>query len=169
VPAAVRAVEWATLPAARRAIDAACAVSVVTGMVNVVVLAPTTASAARAGSDATSVSVVRDGRGQIARLPSDASTTTSVPARPPAPAPTTPAPLADVMPPDEVVIATGDDLWELSAKHLARVSARARADVDDAEVAPYWALVCATNRERLASGDPNVVYPGERVVLPPLA
>jgi hypothetical protein len=72
-----------------------------------------------------------------------------------------------VAPADEVVVAPGDNLWELSARHLALVHARARDDVSDAEVAPYWARVCDANRDRLASGDPNLVHPGERVVLPP--
>jgi hypothetical protein len=56
----------------------------------------------------------------------------------------------------------------LSARALAQSSGRAPEDVPDAEVAPYWALVCDANRDRLASGDPNLVYPGEQVVLPPL-
>ena len=67
----------------------------------------------------------------------------------------------------EVVVVAGDNLWELAARHLASTSARARADVRDAEVAPYWARVCDVNRDHLASGDPNLVYPGERVLLPP--
>src|SRR4051794_28217347 len=56
VPGAVRAVRWSTVPAVRRAVDAACAVSVATS----VVLAPTVAGAARA-DDPPSVSLVRDG------------------------------------------------------------------------------------------------------------
>ena len=39
-PAAMRAVSWSTLPAARRAIDAACAVSVVTSVVTSTSLGP---------------------------------------------------------------------------------------------------------------------------------
>src|SRR4051794_33335564 len=69
VPAAVRAVRWSTLPAVRRAVDAACAVSVAAA----VVLAPTGAGAAQA-SDPPSVSLVRDGRGiddGLAGLPPD--------------------------------------------------------------------------------------------------
>ncbi len=166
VPAAVRAVEWSTLPAARRAIDAACAVSVVTGMVHGVVLAPATAGAARGGRDATGVTVVRDGRagqGEIAQLPPD--TTTTVPA-PSAPLPSAPPPLPPAAH-DEIVVVAGDNLWELAARHLALTSARTRAEVSDAEIAPYWARVCDTNRDRLVSGDPNLVFPGERVVLPP--
>jgi len=153
VPAAVRAVEWSTLPTVRRAVDAACAVSVVTA----VVLAPASANAAAGSRDTTTVTLVRDGRsGQrgIAQLPPDSTPASASPASP-------------VVQPDEVVVATGDDLWELSARQLALVSARGRGDVSDAEVAPYWARVCDANRGRLASGDANLVYPGERIVLPP--
>jgi hypothetical protein len=175
VPAAVRAVRWSTLPAARRAIDAALAVSVVTS----VVLAPTAAGAVRSGSDAISVSVVRDGRntgnaaGAIAQLPPD---TTAPPRNVPSPRvaqlPAVPVPTATVKlepQPVEVVVHAGDSLWELAASHLAVTSARARADVSDAEVAQYWGRVCGANETRLTSGDPNLVFPGERVVLPPIS
>ena len=67
---------------------------------------------------------------------------------------------------DEVVVVAGDNLWELAARHLAVTSGRARTDVSDVEVAPYWARVCEANRARLSSGDVNLVFPGERVVLP---
>jgi hypothetical protein len=161
VPAAMRAVRWSTVPAVRRAIDAACAVSVATS----VVLAPTVAGAAPAG-DPPAVTVVRDGRGdgrgeggRIARLPAG-----TAPARelPPAPAPTSPVPSADV------VVAPGDNLWVLAASHLAAATGRAPADLGDDEVARYWLRVCDLNRERLVSGDPGLVYPGEHVVLPPI-
>jgi hypothetical protein len=169
VPGAVRAVSWSTLPAARRAIDAACAVSVAT----TVVLVPAAAGAVRGGRDTTTVSVVRDGRGQLAQLPPDSPTTTTPP-----PAPTLPpgaAPAPDPWPPpstatpDEVVVEPGDNLWELAAQHLARTGALARGDVADADIARYWVQVCDANRARLASGDPNLVHPGERVLLPPVS
>ena len=75
-PAAMRAVRWSTLPAARRAIDAACAVSVATSVMLVPVAARAAARTGRGGSDTTSVSVVRDGHGGIAQLPPDSTTTT---------------------------------------------------------------------------------------------
>ena len=67
------------------------------------------------------------------------------------------------------MIETGDNLWEVAARHLAVTTARARGDVGDGEIAPYWLRVCDANRDRLASGDPNLVFPGERVVLPPVS
>ncbi len=163
VPSAVRAVGWSTLPIVRRAVDAAFAVTVVTGAV----LAP---AAARAATDPPAVSLVRDGRGAggIAELPPDTTVPPTtvlpspplVPAAPPASAP---ASLAT-----EVVIAPGDNLWELAARQVAAGAARARAEVTDDQIAPYWVRVCDANRAHLLSGDPNLVYPGERVVLPPV-
>lgn len=182
LPGAVRAVRWSTLPAVRRAVDAACAVSVVSS----VVLAPTVAGAT-GPADPPSVSLVRDGhagRGALGGLPADPTTTdpaTIAPSavRPPAVGPTMVAP-AHVAPSppgaaptvaagaDEVVIVEGDNLWALAARRVATSRGVDVTDVRDADVAPYWVRVCDTNRPRLASGDPDLVFPGERVLLPPL-
>jgi nucleoid-associated protein YgaU len=172
-PAAVRAVGWSTLPVVRRTIDAACAVSVATALA----LAPAVAAGARV-DDPPSVSVVRDGRG-LAQLPPDSTAappTTAAVAPPPTPA-VTPPPLPSVpTAPREavdtvvvVVVASGDNLWLLATRRLARATGRDPASVPDAEVAPYWVRVCDVNRDRLASGDPNLVFPGEQVVLPPVS
>jgi hypothetical protein len=182
VPTAVRAVRWSTVPAVRRAVDAACAVSVVTS----VVLAPTVLGEAVAGAaradDPPVVTLVRDGRG-IAQLPPDTTSTTpattsapptspaiaaTVPSLPSTPSASLAASLAaPVVAPDEVVVVVeGDNLWTIAAARLAQTSGRSPADVPDAEIAPYWARVCDANRSHLASGDPNLIVPGEHVVLP---
>ncbi|MFI5053890.1 MAG: hypothetical protein ACHQDE_05965 [Acidimicrobiia bacterium] len=70
--------------------------------------------------------------------------------------------------PPTIVVELGDNLWDLSAAQLALSTGRARADLTDSEIAPYWAEVCERNRAGLASGDPNLVYPGERITLPPV-
>jgi hypothetical protein len=189
VPAVVRAVRWSTLPAVRRAVDAACAMSVATSVVLVPAAAGATGVAGRArASDPPSVSLVRNGRG-IAELPPD----TTVPGRRPedlevpvsAPPPTTlavtpvstpsrGAPVAPVVPvapsnSEVVVVVEGDNLWTIAAARLARASGRAPGDVPAAEIAPYWERVCNANRARLASGDPDLVFPGEPVLLPALS
>jgi hypothetical protein len=166
VPAAARAVRWSTLPAVRRAVDAACAVSVATS----VVLAPAVAAAARA-DDPPGVTLVRDGRG-IAGLPPDTTSPTLAPAPAPAhePAPVhapAPAPVAPATAEEVVVVVEGDNLWTIAAARLARMSGRFPTDITDDEIAPYWIRVCDENRARLASGDPNLIVPGERIVLPP--
>jgi hypothetical protein len=170
-PAFVRAVGWTTLPAVRRALDATVAVSIATS----VVLSPATADARP--NDPTDVSLVRDGHGgAIAQLPADTATPSPTTAPPTiaspggsttAAAPPVPAP-PNAAAPDEVVVRAGDNLWLLAAVHLAERTDRSPVDITDAEIAPYWARVCETNRYRLRSRDPNLVYPGERVVLPPV-
>ncbi len=163
LPGAVRAVRWAALPQVRRAVDTAFAVTVVAGAA----FAPAAASAA----DAPPTTAVRDGRsGGLASLPA-APGPEPTPAPPqPAPAEARPAPLPE--PPRAatvVVIAPGDNLWEVAARQLATTTGRSRADVGDAEIAPAWVALCDRNRATLASGDPNLVYPGEVVVLPPVS
>jgi hypothetical protein len=156
IPGAVRAVRWAALPAVRRAVDAACAVSVVAGSV----LAPTAARAAT--GDATTSTAVRDGHTRgLASLPAApppaAAAPVPVPAAIPAPAPSSGP---------SVVVSPGDNLWELAAQHLAATTGRARADIGDGELAPYWMAVCEQNRDALASRDPNLIHPGEVVTFP---
>jgi nucleoid-associated protein YgaU len=63
-----------------------------------------------------------------------------------------------------VVVEDGDHLWKISQAHLDQVLGKpATAD----EVDPYWRSLIEANRDRLVSGDPNLIYPGEVVVLPP--
>jgi hypothetical protein len=169
VPGAVRVVRWTALPPVRRAVDTAFAVSVVAGSV----LAPT---AAHAASSAPTATTVRDGHaGGLASLPAatTAPTTpsTTSPARPSTPPPAAPSSPAPVVAPTaapaaSVVVQPGDNLWELSASHVAAATGRARADVADAELAPYWIAVCEQNRDSLLSRDPNLIQPGEVVTFP---
>ena len=63
----------------------------------------------------------------------------------------------------QVVVAKGDHLWRISATHLEAVLDRA---VKTPEISPYWRDVIAVNRATLKSGDPDLIYPGEIVVLP---
>lgn len=60
--------------------------------------------------------------------------------------------------PDSVVVAKGDHLWKISARHLG-------TDTDD-EIAPYWREVVEVNAPQLRSGDPDLIFPGEVVELP---
>ena len=54
-------------------------------------------------------------------------------------------------------LASGESLWSI---------ARDRVGPDDAVLLPYWRALCDANRATLASGDVNVIHPGETVVLP---
>jgi nucleoid-associated protein YgaU len=62
-----------------------------------------------------------------------------------------------------VVVEPGDHLWKISQDHLDRELGR-RARVG--EVAPYWIAVIEANRDGLRSGDPDLIFPGEVVLLP---
>lgn len=64
---------------------------------------------------------------------------------------------------ESVVVVDGDNLWSISEGHLVVAFDRA---VDDEEVWPYWRRVIATNSGDLRSGDPDLIYPDEVVVLP---
>ena len=62
-----------------------------------------------------------------------------------------------------VVVKRGDHLWKLSATHLADLLQR---EVANQEISPYWRDTIEANRDLLRSGDPDLIYPGELVVLP---
>lgn len=64
-----------------------------------------------------------------------------------------------------VVVAPGDNLWKLAEDRMAAVLGRT---VSDAEVAPYWAETVMANQDRIRSGDPDLIFPGEEVLLPPV-
>lgn len=64
----------------------------------------------------------------------------------------------------EVVVTEGDHLWALAERRVSEVLGRPAADH---EIAPYWREVISSNPE-LRSGNPDVIYPGEVIVLPPL-
>lgn len=66
--------------------------------------------------------------------------------------------------PHSVVVEPGDHLWKISEEHLAGVLGRS---AEDGEIDPYWRSVIEANRDRLRSGDPDLIYPGETVALPP--
>jgi hypothetical protein len=96
------------------------------------------------------------------------------PTAPPPVVTTTPAaPLAPIVPAAPAAGTThtvtgGEHLWSIAAARVASASGRASADLAPADIAPYWLRVVELNRQRLRSGNPNLVYPGEVVELPPL-
>jgi nucleoid-associated protein YgaU len=64
-------------------------------------------------------------------------------------------------------VVPGDNLWTIARDQLAE--ARGGADEPTLrKVAAYWLRVVEANRDRLVSGDPDLIYPGERTVLPPV-
>lgn len=60
----------------------------------------------------------------------------------------------------------GDNLWTIAAAHLEQATG---STPTNAEIAGYWRLVIAENEAGLASGEPNVILPGEIISLPDAA
>jgi nucleoid-associated protein YgaU len=65
-------------------------------------------------------------------------------------------------------VVPGDNLWEIAARHLAQATGRERAALTDGDITAYWARVCDANRDRIQSGDVNLIYAGEVIELPAL-
>ena len=61
-------------------------------------------------------------------------------------------------------VARGDHLWSIACQHLQAVLGR--NDLGEHEIAPYWVRVIEANRSTIRSGDPDLIYPGEQIVLP---
>jgi nucleoid-associated protein YgaU len=63
----------------------------------------------------------------------------------------------------------GDNLWVIARARLAEATGRRAAELSNGEIAGYWLRVVDANRGRLRSGDPDLIYPGEDVELPPVS
>lgn len=166
IPSAVRACEWATPWAIRRTVDRALAASIVVGAVTTPFGARSLGHAADPPPPSVIVDV-RDGRG-LDSLPADTTPPPQPVSVPAFDAPEAPAalPVVPAFDQDAVVVVSGDNLWDLSAAALARATGRERGDLDADEIATYWSVVCDANRATVRSGDVNLIYPGELIVLP---
>jgi nucleoid-associated protein YgaU len=58
----------------------------------------------------------------------------------------------------------GDNLWRIAR---ARIEASAPQRATDGEIVRYWRRLVDANRTTLRSGDPNLIFPGEILRLPP--
>jgi len=195
---AAAALGWATLPALRRWADRAAAVSIVAatalgvGRPAAADPSPATSSATAPvvidadHRDPVSVplrppSSVRTGHSadppplpswppvDLTPVPRPPATTAplvppAVPTAPPALATPPPSPTAGAT----HTVARGEHLWSIAARQVATATGKPPADVAPADIAPYWRRVVEVNRPRLRSGDPDLVFPGEVVELPPL-
>ena len=63
----------------------------------------------------------------------------------------------------------GDNLWVISRNRLAQVLQRPASQLSDHEIAAYWMRVIAANQGHLRSGDPDLIFPGEVIQLPPIS
>lgn len=176
-PGAIRAVGWVTLPPIRRLVSRALALSIAASSV-AGPLAPAIAKYAGSG-EASRVIVAVDSQGRLyppgaaSETETEADTNTmlpphlTVPTEPPAPAPVPePAEVLDGSRTHEVVVKRGEHLWSISERHLEEVLGR--QDLSEHEIARYWVGVIDANRSSIRSGDPDLIYPGERILLPPV-
>ena len=61
-----------------------------------------------------------------------------------------------------VVVQVDDNLWEIAQSQLAADG----ADPTEADIARYWVRIIEANQHRLRSGDPDLIFPGEEILLP---
>lgn len=168
-PALVRATSWATLPAIRRLVDAAMAVTLV---------GSTVVGAYPAGAQVNPPPIVVELNSTTTTtaahlyVPVPAgdrfvapATTVTIPrslAPPPAPSPSA---IADPAARTHTVV-PGDNLWTIAAAELSRQTGRTPDHLAEVEIRNYWVAVITANRAHLRSGDPNLIYPGESIILP---
>lgn len=92
------------------------------------------------------------------------------PIAPSAPAsPATPSPAPTAAPTSTATtytVVAGDNFWEIAARHLATETGRERGALSTDDVVRYWVSVCDANRDRVRSGDVNLIHPGELIDLP---
>lgn len=174
IPAAVRAIEWATLPVVRRVVDGTAALTIVAATV----AGPTAPAIANDlpspivveigqdglpippfadGEDAAPAGTVPQGAARIGWTPTPAGAPTPAAVAPPTMVTTEPA---------RWTVAPGDNLWTIAERHLGGFAA-SEAELPD--VGDYWHRVVVANQDLIRSSDPDLIYPGEIVVLPPVA
>lgn len=97
----------------------------------------------------------------------ESSTTTTPPptAAPRAPAASA-APVAAAPTHEEVVVVVGESFWSIAVEAIAEARGTEPADH---EVDAYWRLLVDANRARLVDpGNPDLLFPGQSLVLPAL-
>ena len=184
--AAIRATAWMTLPPVRRLVRRSVALSIAASSI-VVPLGPSVASLAL-GSRTSTVVMEVDPGGVISHSSADLRSedrsgdeggTDDEVLLPPhlqslpdpllepvvAPQPDSNAVLDPTTSHVHKVV-RGENLWRIACQHLEEVSGR--TNLAEHEIAPYWVRVIEANRLTIRSGDPDLIYPGEQIILPPV-
>jgi hypothetical protein len=171
IPGMVRALEWTTPRAVRRLIDRAVALSVIASLAG-----GTAALAGGSGPPSPVVAFVGSRPGvllppgtgpgaQTQRSPSPEPLPVPIPQVAPIPGGSTPR--EGAAPPGGLghhTVQRGDNLWTIAARHLADTGDITRSN---GRIAPYWRELIQENRSGLRSGNPDLIFPGEIVALPP--
>lgn len=182
-PALIRAVEWATLPSVRRLLDGVATTTIVASSV---LGGAGVASAATADPAPVVVSLGDNGT----------TTTTAPPYRPrpagddvvPTLAPQVqatitppgsgkahaveerPVLLATPPPAKEAtatyVVKSGDNLWTIAERQVVEMTGHSEQEITTEQVREYWVRLQKANRHRLHSGNPDLIFAGEELVLP---
>ena len=145
------------LPAVRRLVESALAVTLTVG-----VASPAVASAAPIAQ----VTDAEPGSGPDAEPAAEAETATLRrldPAPPPATAPPA-APAPPAPSPRTHVVQPGDHLWSIAER---TVTADLGRPATDGETAAYWRALIDRNAGSFAGGDPDLIFPGQTLALPP--
>jgi hypothetical protein len=187
IPGLVRGVRWATFAPVRRMIDGAVATTLVVGSTlgtaGVATATPTSRTAVVVQLDEPDVAVdaspvyqprpAGDGA-QLGYQPTPAGD----PSRRPTSTVGSEAPLPRNRPerskhePSPVpvtatyVVRPGDNLWTIAEQHLTESTGRPNRGFATDEVSAYWLQIVEANEDRVQSGDPNLIVPGEHIELP---
>jgi nucleoid-associated protein YgaU len=62
----------------------------------------------------------------------------------------------------------GENLWTIARDKLASARSGGSGEPTNREVAEYWLRVVEANKGHLWSGDPDLIYPEEPIILPPV-
>jgi hypothetical protein len=65
-------------------------------------------------------------------------------------------------------VARGDNLWLIAKERLAAARSGGSGEPTNREVARYWIRVVEANKHHLRSGNPDLIYPDEEIILPPV-
>jgi len=176
IPGAIRAVGWVTLPAVRRLADQALALTLATSLVsggaNAALAGPAVFGPSRAGPGRWGAAAAQAGTPSTTAPPPAYTPQPAGPPGAPTPGPGTgpgqPGPQAPPSRPDVHRVRPGDNLWVIARDRLAQVTGRDAGTVPEREVARYWLAVIEANQAGLRSGDPDLIYPGELIRLPPM-
>ena len=64
-------------------------------------------------------------------------------------------------------VSRGESFWSIAAEHLE--DELSRRDLSDEEVAEYWQVLVEANADRLVDpGNPDLIFPGQELILPPV-
>lgn len=160
----IRSVQWMTLPVIRRVTEKALGTMLVAStMAAVPVRAdPPPPIVVAVNEDDT---LVPPGlAGQVGTLPHGPAVLAE-PAAPPL-QPSEGRLGVDAVVPAEVTVRSGDNLWIMCRRYLTGALGHRPTN---GEVAPYWRQVIANNRPHLISGNPDLIFAGEVIEMPPIS